>query len=276
MKKFIIFSLALAITLSAAVYQRLTGPTHPKRVSYLIDSVEYRSKLLRSGESDKDTRITLHLPLNAIASLHYKRFKVNEEFSSIPFIAVDENKQEAYLPKMPAAAKLEYFIEIVDGANSLFLFKDNPIIIRYKDPVPTWVLIPHILFMFLAMLFSNLTGLQATLSIPSYKRNITVSLALLFIGGLILGPIVQKYAFGAYWTGFPFGYDLTDNKTLIAFAAWLLAYLVNRKSNRPAIAIFAAVITIIIFSIPHSLFGSELDYESGKVVTGFIHSLAHF
>jgi len=276
MKKFLIFSLALTITLAAAVYQRLTGPTHPKRVSYLIDSVEYKSKLIRSGESDKDTRITLHLPLNAIATLHYKRFKVNEEFTSIPFFAVDENKQEAYLPKMPAAAKLEYFIEIVNGANTKFLFKENPITIRYKDPVPTWVLIPHILFMFLAMLFSNLTGLQAAFSIPSYKRNITLSLALLFIGGLILGPIVQKYAFGAYWTGFPFGYDLTDNKTLIAFSAWLIAYIVNRKNNRPAMVILAAVVTIIIFSIPHSLFGSELDYESGKVVTGFIHSLIHF
>ena len=85
MKKYLIFSLALTITLAAAVYQRLTGPTHPKRVSYLIDSVEYKSKLIRSGESDKDTKITLHLPINAIATLHYKRFKVNEDFSSIPF-----------------------------------------------------------------------------------------------------------------------------------------------------------------------------------------------
>ncbi|MEJ5316236.1 MAG: hypothetical protein WHS63_04445 [Tenuifilum sp.] len=276
MKKYLIFSLALTITLAAAVYQRLTGPTHPKRVSYLIDSVEYKSKLIRSGESDKDTKITLHLPINAIATLHYKRFKVNEDFSSIPFLAVDENRQEAYLPKMPAAAKLEYYIEIVEGANTHFLFKENPITIRYKDPVPAWVLIPHILFMFLAMLFSNLTGLQATFNIPSYKQNITVSLALLFLGGLILGPIVQKYAFGAYWTGFPFGYDLTDNKTLIAFAAWLIAFITNRKNNRPVMVILAAVVTIIIFSIPHSLFGSELDYESGKVITGFVHSLCLF
>ncbi len=276
MKKYLIFSLALTITLAAAVYQRLTGPTHPKRVSYLIDSVEYKSKLIRSGESDKDTKITLHLPINAIATLHYKRFKVNEDFSSIPFLAVDENRQEAYLPKMPAAAKLQYYIEIVEGANTQFLFKENPITIRYKDPVPAWVLIPHILFMFLAMLFSNLTGLQATFNIPSYKQNITVSLALLFLGGLILGPIVQKYAFGAYWTGFPFGYDLTDNKTLIAFAAWLIAFITNRKNNRPVMVILAAVVTIIIFSIPHSLFGSELDYESGKVITGFVHSLCLF
>ena len=276
MKKYLIFSLALAITLTAAIYQRLTGPTHPKRISYTIDSIEYKSKLIRSGDSDKDTKITLNLPINATATLYYKKYKVNEDFIALPFMAIDQNKQEAYLPKMPTAAKLEYYIEILDGAETKHFFKENPIIIRYKDPVPAWVLIPHILIMFLAMLFSNLTGLQAAFNMPSFKRNITISLALLFLGGLILGPIVQKFAFGAYWTGFPFGYDLTDNKTLIAFATWLTAYLINRKNHRPAIVIFAAFVTIIVFSIPHSLLGSELDYESGKVVTGFINSLILF
>lgn len=270
MKRFIFFGIALIITLTAAIYQRLTGPTHPKRISYIIDSVEYKSKLPRSGDSDKDTKITLSLPINATATLYYKKYKVNEDFNSISFTAIDENKQEAYLPKMPAAAKLEYYIEILSGAETKHFFKENPIIIRYKDPVPAWVLIPHILVMFLAMLFSNLTGLQAAFNMPNFKRNITVTLAMLFLGGLILGPIVQKFAFGAYWTGFPFGYDLTDNKTLIAFATWLVAYLINRKHDRPVVVIFAAVVTIIVFSIPHSLLGSELDYESGKVVTGYI------
>ena len=36
---------------------------------------------------------------------------------------------------------------------------------------------------------------------------------------------VQKAAFGAYWTGFPFGYDLTDNKTVLMWLAWVLAAL---------------------------------------------------
>ena len=39
--------------------------------------------------------------------------------------------------------------------------------------------------------------------------------ATLGLGGMILGPIVQKYAFGAYWTGIPFGHDLTDAKNLV-------------------------------------------------------------
>ena len=48
---------------------------------------------------------------------------------------------------------------------------------------------------------------------------------------MILGPIVQYYAFGDLWTGIPFGWDLTDNKTLIALIFWILA-VVNEQKER--------------------------------------------
>ena len=85
-----------------------------------------------------------------------------------------------------------------------------------------------------------------------------------------MGPIMQFQAFGEYWTGFPKGYDLTDNKTLLAFVMWIAALTLNLKKNRPIWIIAAAIFTLIIFSIPHSLFGSELNYETGKVIQGMI------
>jgi hypothetical protein len=91
------------------------------------------------------------------------------------------------------------------------------------------------------------------------------TLGLLTIGGLILGPIVQNYAFGEYWTGIPFGFDLTDNKTLIAWLGWLVAIFMIFKSKRPKVWVLgAAIFTIAIFLIPHSLMGSELDYSKMK------------
>ena len=39
-------------------------------------------------------------------------------------------------------------------------------------------------------------------------------------GGFVLGPLVQKAAFAAYWTGIPWGWDLTDDKTLFAALFW--------------------------------------------------------
>jgi hypothetical protein len=91
---------------------------------------------------------------------------------------------------------------------------------------------------------------------------------LLLAGGMVLGPLVQKYAFGELWTGVPFGWDLTDNKTLISVIVWVVAVILNRKKERPAYTIAAALILLLVYSIPHSLFGSELDYATGVVTQG--------
>ncbi len=276
MKRVLVFGLALIITLLAAIYQKLTGPTYPIKFTYSVSEQTYKAKLIRSGGSHSDTQIILELPISALANLYYKKYRVNEEYTQVTFMPINANQQAAYLPKMPSAAKLEYYIEITDGPETIAYFRDNPVVIRYKNPVPAWALVPHIIIMFLTMLFSNLTGLQAIFRMHSYKTNGMITLALLFLGGMILGPIVQKFAFGEFWTGFPFGYDLTDNKTLIAFVAWIVAVWLNHKETRPAISIFAALVTIVVFSIPHSLLGSELNYETGKVVTGFIKTLMMF
>ena len=93
---------------------------------------------------------------------------------------------------------------------------------------------------------------------------------LLFLGGMILGPIVQKYAFGEFWTGVPFGFDLTDNKTLVTMVTWIVAAWLSIKKKHSARIwiIIAAIVLLLVYSIPHSMMGSELDYETGKIGTG--------
>jgi hypothetical protein len=98
----------------------------------------------------------------------------------------------------------------------------------------------------------------------------TLTLIVLFLGGIVLGPLVQNFAFGELWTGVPLGWDLTDNKTLIALLFWILAIVMNRKKDRPFYSTLAAVVLLIVFSIPHSVLGSELNYASGEVTQGLI------
>jgi hypothetical protein len=136
--------------------------------------------------------------------------------------------------------------------------------------VPPFILAPHILCMFIAMLFSTLAGLMALVKFPLYKKYTILTLVLFTIGGMILGPIVQYDAFGDLWTGIPFGWDLTDNKTLIAFLFWGLAYFMNRNKDRPLYTALAALVLLLVYSIPHSMFGSELNYESGQVIQGMM------
>ncbi len=66
----------------------------------------------------------------------------------------------AYLPHMPPAGKIEYKVELNAGDKRYFL-TDVPTVIRYKGAVPAGVLIPHIILMFLAILYSFRTGVEA-------------------------------------------------------------------------------------------------------------------
>ncbi|MBP6978759.1 MAG: hypothetical protein KBB71_10640, partial [Lentimicrobiaceae bacterium] len=137
----------------------------------------------------------------------------------------------------------------------------EPVILRYKGAVPGWILIIHIIVIFSAMLLSTRTGMEAFFRRPRVVPYTWWTIILLLVGGMILGPVVQKYAFGAFWTGWPIGHDLTDNKTAIAFIFWLIAFIQQlRKRNSRIWVIIAAIVLIIAFIIPHSTWGSELDY----------------
>ncbi|MDX9727362.1 MAG: hypothetical protein RBT38_13345 [Bacteroidales bacterium] len=287
MKKFFLWLMAIIITLSAAYYQRKTGPTNPKSESIVINGTTYDLRLIRSLGLDERPEVKLAVDDTTItARLLYKRFRTNDAYSVSDFtyrvypvdsfvmnriFNISEEKGFfAAVPEQPPAGKLEYYIEITDREGVKSLLKESPLVIRFKGAVPSWVLAPHILFMFLAMLLSTLSGLMALAKHPLYKKYSILTLVVLGIGGMILGPLVQKFAFGEFWTGVPMGWDLTDNKTLIAFIFWIIAVLVNRKKEKPIYTIIASVVLLIIFSIPHSLFGSELDFESGEVTQGLI------
>jgi hypothetical protein len=179
-------------------------------------------------------------------------------------------KLAGFLPNQPPAGKLEYYLVFSQEGKTIRTPVNNQIIIRFRGDVPAPIILPHVLLMFIAMLLSNLTLFLALFRFKQYRLFSWITLITLFAGGLIFGPIVQKYAFGEYWTGFPKGMDLTDNKTLIAFVFWSVAVIVNLKRERRFFTILAAIVMLVIFSIPHSAMGSELNPETGKIETGMI------
>ena len=102
------------------------------------------------------------------------------------------------------------------------------------------------------------------------RRFIPSILGFLLFGGFFLGPLVQKFAFDDWWTGWPFGTDWTDNKTLAALIAWLVAWWLCKKF--PQIQRFAVlgatVVMVVVYLIPHSMGGSELDCQTMEIETG--------
>jgi len=257
----LLWIIAVLITLGSAYYQRATGPNHPAKGKVSFSGKVIRFKLLRSEIVNNDAPVRLNVSDAAISGfVQFCRYKSHDDWSTIP-LRREEGILKAELPHQPPAGKLMYLVHLTKNGETVSLTGDEPVILRYNGPVPSYFLIPHIFLMFLAMLFSNAAALHALDPRGRSYRYMLITIVLFFIGGMILGPVVQKYAFGAFWTGIPFGYDLTDNKTLIAMIGWLFAWFMNRKGRDGRIWIIcAAILMLVIFLIPHSVLGSEIDH----------------
>jgi hypothetical protein len=251
---------AIIFTCGIAIYQRVTGPTYPVTGKVNLNKNMVKYKLIRTAENDQDATISITVPDNSVKGIiSYKRFKSNDTLTQSAMIR-EEDRLTFKVPKQPAAGKIEYSVSLSNEKETIKL-TEHPVVMRFKGPVPLYVLLPHILLMFLAMLFSTRAGIEAL--IKGNRTYLYALLTLIFFipGGLILGPLVQKYAFGAFWTGWPFGHDLTDNKTALAVLGWFIAVIKLRKNpSARGWAIAAAVILLAVYLVPHSVLGSEIDY----------------
>ncbi|MFZ5928304.1 MAG: hypothetical protein ACOYX1_12745 [Acidobacteriota bacterium] len=254
----VLWLLAFAITVTSAIYQRATGPTHPRRGKVTLAGREVRYSLPRSmAGGDAEVRVPAASPQTR-GTLAWKRHNSRDGWTYLE-MAREGDQLAARLPQQPPAGKLAYRVILQDGSERVTL-GGQPVIIRFRGEVPLPVLVLHIIAMFGAMLAGTRAGLEFFRRAPDYGRLPLWTLGLLTLGGLVLGPIVQKYAFGAYWTGWPFGTDLTDNKTAVAWLAWILAWIRLRRAPEKAGAwvLGAAIVMMAVFAIPHSLLGSEL------------------
>ena len=269
MKRVVLWVLAFVITVSFAIFQRKTGPTYPVTGTMKVSdkTVEYTLERSHGGPGDED--VVLFDPAHALDGgvLSYRRFRTDDDWTKVDMVRSGDNLS-AFLPHQPPAGKLEYRIEGIAG-EQVIPVTEQPVVIRFKGAVPAGVLIPHVFMMFAAVLLSVRIGMGLLVS-EDIRRLVVVAVVLLTVGGLILGPTVQKYAFGEFWTGVPFGWDLTDNKTLLAFLAWLPALFLTRKGEKKGRLAtgFAVLVMLAVYLVPHSVWGSEFDYEKGHVATG--------
>ena len=261
-KSILLWLIAFIFTVLTAVYQRMTGPTYPVSGEVIIEGKPIQYKLDRSHGGEGDHPVEIITDDERISGeLFWKRYKTNDDWTSVEMIRQDENLI-AFLPHQPPAGKLAYHIKLKREEETVALPENGEVVIRFKGDVPIAFLIPHILFIFGAMLLSTRTGLEYFNTGKKFKPLTVLTFIFVIIGGFILGPIIQYYAFGAFWTGFPFGHDLTDNKILVGFLGWLLALIAIYKFKNPRRwIVFASILMFIIFLIPHSVLGSELDYN---------------
>jgi len=266
LKKTLFWILALFIVLGTSTYQRLTGPTYPKKETISLGGKEYKFKLLRSHGGESNCKFGITLDKEVSGKIFYRQYPTNQEYKEVELIRNGDSLM-IEVPHQKPAGKLEYYLEFTKNSETIVINKDDTVVIRFKGHVPEWVLLPHIFFMFVGLLLVSLSAIFAIANIDQYKFYSILALISLFVGGLILGPIVQKFAFGEYWTGIPWGWDLTDNKTLVGFIAWLIAVLLNLKKKRKWAIIVGTIFILVVFSIPHSMHGSERNPESDEIIS---------
>jgi hypothetical protein len=259
----LLWALAFLLTVGIAYFQRSTGPTQSvmARETILGKQVAYRLK--RSAIANEPMVVKIRATDSAVkAFVHWRRYKSQDEWSQMAM-----HRQgpilKAEIPGQPVAGKVEYTVRVDVAGESQLLVKGQSLVARFRNKVPGFFLISHIIFMMLGILFTFRTALEVLRKGGNFYWLVNWTLGIIFIGGMILGPIVQKYAFGDFWTGFPFGTDLTDNKTLLAFIFWIFAFFM--KKRRKSVVLSAAVLTLVVYFIPHSVLGSELDYKTGQM-----------
>ncbi len=274
----LLWVLSALITVGCFMYQDKTGPTYP--LEGILDTAagEVNFKFLRSETIGTDLKIMLldPVPEGVTGYVQYRRYKSNDDWAEMPMAAgkfefTRRGSTEsvegfgAELPSLPErAGKYEFFVHIDDGSGeTVSVTGDKAIFARYKAAVPMTVLFFHILTIFLSMMIAIRTTLAALIE-EKFKGLIKATILSLIVGAFILGPLVQWYAFGVLWSGIPFGYDWTDNKVVVEMVFWLWAAYANRGEleNRKSV-LLAGVVVLLVYFIPHSIFGSEYDYRSG-------------
>jgi len=193
-----------------------------------------------------------------------------------------ENVFEASIPLHTKGKKAWYYLEAIGGSGSeevsVALPQANsgqvdPIRLKFEGEVPAYVIVPHILSIFAAIFFATLTLFTAVDlktgrgTLVKSVKYCAITLLLLFIGFFPFGWAMNYFAFGVLWEAFPFGRDVTDNKSQIMFLFWLVTLIMvkgtlwgkgedkNLITGRgySTLVIVSFVATMIILAVPHSL-----------------------
>ena len=279
MTTIVLWVIAVLVTGASLLWQDQTGPTYPLSGAVQTAKGPVQFEFLRSETIGTDLKVLMFdpVPQGVSARVRFRRYTTNDAWSELPLTrGTFEFSRRGSVTKVTGigaelpslherAGKYEYFVDISDGSGASFsVTGDKAILARYKGDVPMPVLAVHILVIFLAMLFAVRATLEAVID-GNYKWMLWATLVAFFLGAFVLGPLVQWYAFRVWWSGFPFGGDWTDNKVVVELLAWIVAVAMNwgKRRNR-WVVVGAGLVTLAVYFIPHSIFGSEYRYGGGK------------
>lgn len=267
---------AILITLAILSITRRLSMNRPRDIHVAADSVEVYHRTVTEQVGPGRPFVSAKVSPSKGVSCFVEIYEGGGSKRMIELEGDTLGNWRGYLPEKGKGEKIGYAILIRTKAGAAYRVPRDAgdyFVVKYKGPVSGFVLVSHIAFMFGSFFFMVLALFGAIRILKGLEdKKVTVNLVrwvllLTFIGGWPLGWILNYQAFGILWEGFPFGYDVTDNKTQIMFVFWIVTSLLAAGSvfkgdegsdklgaRGFAIAVIVSVLVSIgVFLIPHSL-----------------------
>ena len=157
---FFILGLALVITFLTTVIQHRIAPIYPLKGSFVLEGERIDFKFIRShgGPEDHLVELDLHDQIDKLdlsklsAVLWFKKYNFEKDWTK-KIMKLNEGKLNAYLPKGPPAAKLEYFVQLHYDGNIIDIPGDRACVIRFRGSVKWYYLVRHVFVMLLTVIF---------------------------------------------------------------------------------------------------------------------------
>jgi hypothetical protein len=155
-------------------------------------------------------------------------------------------------------------VVLPEGATEIWSGEYDYFKLRSEGRASRWALIVHIHLMIVAILLF-VHALYYALSVISgvdragaMVTTVYAGLMAFFITGFPIGWMIEKQVLGNYWEGIPFGWDITDSKTLFIFIFWMIPVFLRlrRRLSDHGFArwvVAGTLFTIAMFLLPHSL-----------------------
>jgi hypothetical protein len=282
MKLKIVLSLVLALALML-ISRELSLR---KRVFLVIQKGDVRIEHLTVTDKIGPGEVKIEAKITAPSENYSKKlfYKIDDgAYQTVDFmLETIQNPKPNFFTSIPAQEKGKrayYYIMLEDSLGNKLTLPDKiesvelPFMIKFKGEVPLIVILGHVLgmltvlfFVFLALFFAIdiFIGKNALKWLAFSISGAFVSVCL---GGIVLGGLMTNYTFGGFWEGVPFGWDITDNKTLIILLYWLFMLILAKGTifkkdegfnllkpkSLATFTVIGALLTVLLYLVPHSI-----------------------
>ena len=234
------FLVGFVITVALFAIARRTSSNRPGRIEVEagglhLSHVEVKEQV---GPGEPEVRLSV-APAGSGEAWVLSRSSRDGMVAHRPMARAETGEWTATLPDLGKGKRIEYAFSVTGERRVIARLpagKDDFLLVKYKGQYSMPVLVLHIVFMFGSFYFMVQTMMGAVQILREREgklitvRMMRLAMICVFIGGWPLGFILNYQRFGPVWEGFPFGLDITDNKTQIIFLFWLTAMILVRGS----------------------------------------------